>query len=235
MSNQDDFLYSLRENPGEGFTRSLYEQLLNNDELKGRKYRNLFATASIIAASFILVGAISIPGVRAAVLSSLEKIKIAGIQFVETTEYPGDESVTTIPSTTMTLDYAQDKFGFSLPEWTPEEYVLDNTVRVVEMDGSTKSVTISWRNPGKAAIHLEVLPNEYTTIVGPESVRNIELDGRNVALWRGGWNFDEKKWDDAIGAITLSWSDDGITAFHLSGMEDAVSVDDLIKMVESIP
>ncbi len=233
MPNQDDFLYSLRENPGKEFTRSLYEHLLNNDELQRRKNRNILAITSVIAASLLMLGAISIPGVRAAVLSSLEKI--AGVQFVTTTEYPGDDSVTTIPSTTMTLDYAQDEFGFSLPEWTPEGYLLDNTVRVIEIDGLIQSLTITWRNPSKTAIHLEVVPNESRIIVGPEVVQNIELNGRNVALWRGGWNYDEKKWDDAIGSITLSWSDDGITAFHLSGMDDVVSAGDLIKMVESIP
>lgn len=72
-------------------------------------------------------------------------------------------------------------------------------------------------------------------IVGLKSVRNLDAEGRDVALWRGGWSFDDKEWDSGIGATaTLSWLDDISTAFHLIGMENAVSVNDLVRMVVSI-
>jgi hypothetical protein len=231
--SDDDFLYSFRKTPSEEFSQSLYQHLIQNDERQRRKQRNMLFIAATIAVCVLLLGAASIPRVRAAILGSLERI--AGIQFVETTEYPGGDGVTTISYNMMNLDLARDEFNFSLPEWAPEGYVIDDTVQVAEVEGSDRHVIISWINPGKPSIHLEVMLQESTIVVGPESVQNLEIGDRSVAVWQGGWNLDKKKWDDSIGAITLSWSDDGKTAYHLSGMDGVASLDDLLKMVESIP
>jgi hypothetical protein len=232
MSN-DDFLYSFRKVPSEEFSQSLYQHLIQNDERQRRKQRKTLFIASMIAVCVLILGVVSIPGVRAAILGTIEEI--AGIQFMETTEYPGGDGVTTISYNMMNLDFAKDQFVLSLPEWTPEGYVIEDTVQVAVVEGSDRHVIITWNKPGKPSIHLEVVLQESTIVVGPESVQNLEMGGRSVAVWKGGWNLDEKKWDDSIGAITLSWSDDGKTAYHLSGMDGVASLDDLMKMVESIP
>jgi hypothetical protein len=229
----DDFLYSFRKAPSEEFSQSLYQHLIQEDERQRRKQRNKLFITSTIAALILLFGAVSIPGVRAAIFDSL--VEIAGIQFMETTEYPGDDDVTTIPYTLMELDLARDKFNLSLPKWAPEGYVIDKMIQGAKVDGSYRHLIITWNKPGEPSIHLEVMLQESTIVVGPESVQNLEIDGRDVAVWQGGWNFDEKKWDDSIGAITLSWSDDGKTAYHLSGMDGESSFNDLVTMIESIP
>lgn len=54
--------------------------------------------------SSVAMGAINILGVWAAVLSTLERI--AGIQFIETEEYPVDVDVTTVPFALVPLDRA---------------------------------------------------------------------------------------------------------------------------------
>jgi hypothetical protein len=229
--SDDGFLDLLHDPPSEAFAQSLYARL--ERRIQRRRNRILAITASIFAGLTLALGALHIPVVRAGVLSALEKI--GGIQFMQTSEYPGGGSVTTIPLTLMDLNAAREEFGFSLPEWAPEGYFISDTVQVHVWDDERNSLLFTWSRPAKGAIHLEVTPNEYTLVVGPESVETIEVAGREVALWRGGWNYDEQRWDSSIPAVTLSWSDDGRMAYHLTAMEDAVSVDELIKMVESTP
>jgi hypothetical protein len=231
MQSGDEFLNLLRQNPGEGFARSLYAHL--NNQLRQRRRRNTLLSASVIATLSLMLAAMSVPEVRASVLSTLREV--AGIQFEVTSEYPGGGSVTEIPQTAMALDLARSEFDLSLPAWAPQGYAIDETVQIGEWDGGNQKVTVTWNGPGTAAIQLEVSPNEYALVVGPESVGRIEVAGRDVALWRGGWSYDERRWDPTIPTITLSWSDDGITAYHLMGMLDSVSLDELLRMVQSIP
>ncbi len=231
MARDDHFLSLLRQSPSETFATSLYTRL--SCQLQRRKRRNIIIGASGVAALALVLGAMSVPPVRASVLRTLKQV--AGIQFEQTPDYPGRRSVTEIPQTAMALDIALSEFDLSLPAWAPQGYAIDETVQIGEFSGGNKEVAVTWTRPGKAPIRLEVTLNQYTLIVGPESVETLQVAGREIALWRGGWNYDEKRWDTSIPALTLSWSDDGIAAYHLMGMSDSVSVDELIQMVESVP
>jgi hypothetical protein len=232
MTN-DDFLFSLRETPSDEFTRSLYQHLIDGEAHQRRKQRIRLIISSTITAMILLFGAVSIPAVRAAIIDTLETI--AGVQFISTAEYPGDDHPSTIPYTTMSLEQARNEFNFSLPEWVPEGYIVNDTVQVAEIDGVDQHVIVTWNKPGQPSIQLEVLLQESKIIVGPESVDSIEIGQRSVAVWYGGWNYDEEEWDETINAVTLSWSDDGKTAFFLSGVNDESFINNLMKMIESIP
>ena len=233
MSTKDNFIYSLHETPREEFSKSLYQHLMVDDGQQLRKKRHRLWITSTITALTLIFGAVSIPGVRAAILETLEEI--AGVKFLETSEYPGSNDVTTIPYNTMSLDLARNEYNLSLPDWTPEGYDLDDTVQVAETDGSFRHLILTWNKLGEPNINLEVTLQESTIIVGPESIDNIEIGEKSVAVWHGGWNYDKEEWDESINIITLSWSDDGIIAYHLIGSNGETSVANLIKMIESIP
>jgi hypothetical protein len=228
MTNQDSFMYSLREKPDEGFALALYQGLLHHDRVLKRKQHLFIAVATVVATGLLMVGGMQIPQVRAAVLNTLSEV--AGVQFEETDEYPGSRDASTIPYTAMPFLEAQKEFNISVPEWAPKGYLLQNTVYVGTLDNANTVIEITWRNASKADITLTIQSKGYTVLIGQESLQSIEINGKEVASWRGGWDYDQKAWNEGIDVVTLSWSD-GTWDYHLSGEDQ----DDLVHMIESLP
>jgi hypothetical protein len=191
------------------------------------------AKISAMAALVILISTTAIPGAWASILNTIKQV--AGIAFEETEEYPGDGSRSTISSISMPLAEAQEEFKFVIPEIAPEGFSLDRNVKIGYLTEANKPhIKVMWLNPSGHSINLTVGPSGYTMVVGPGSVERIEVEGKEFALWHGGWNYDTSEWENNIEAITLCWSDEE-WEYHLMGIEDDITKEDLIAMVQSIP
>lgn len=165
--------------------------------------------------------------------------QVGGVLFTATGDYPGgDEPVTIAPSEKMRLEEARAILPFTvdLPAWVPESYVLDETVTFVHFDDGVDRIFVQWRAPQKALLELEIvnlLPEKSNWLVGPESIEEVLINGEPAALVRGGWNSDTKQWENR-GQLQLHVAHNG-QSYIYSTMETDISVDELIRMAESLP
>jgi len=86
-------------------------------------------------------------------------------------------------------------------------------------------------------LHITYLPEaaNYSEVVGEGAVEEITLNGEPAALLRGGWNSDTQSYDMGIHAQTIKWFYDEHTVYALKSSDDAMEVEDLIGIAESIP
>ena len=178
------------------------------------------------------------PAVRAQVSEWIQQI--GGVFVLETNEYPGRGPVQTIPFDQYSFEGVANELPFeiSLPSWMPEEFEIIPTVKVSRFNNQTAvTAYIDWK-PSSGPILTLIIQHRLDgenvgLIVGEGSVEEILVNGEPAALVRGGWNADIQQWDFNIKALTLSWQYNGQT-YRLQGIEDNISVDELIKIAESI-
>jgi hypothetical protein len=94
-------------------------------------------------------------------------------------------------------------------------------------------ITLTWKRAG-GTIQLAIVQGAKSWIVGPESVEKLEINGREVAIWQGGWNWDTKQWDPHIAGTTISWEENDLI-YHLNAAGSEVSLEELERMVGSMP
>jgi hypothetical protein len=233
MKSNDEFLYQLRAQPSEEFGESLYDSLSKLDHKRSFFSGWGIAKIAAMAALVILISTTVIPGAWASILNTIKQV--AGIAFEETEEYPGDGSESIISSISMPLEEAQEEFRFEIPESAPEGFSLDRSVIIGYLpEANEPHIEVKWLNQSGHSINLTVGPSGYTMVVGPGSVERIEVGGKEFALWHGGWNYNASEWDNNIDAITLSWSDEE-WEYHLMGIGDDITKEDLMAMVQSMP
>ncbi len=95
-------------------------------------------------------------------------------------------------------------------------------------------VTIVWRNSDYGAIFLtEQLASGVGPIqVGKESVQEVKINGQSAALIGGMWDGASGTWRYP-NMLTLMWRD-GRAAYELCSSASVISIDDLIRMAESL-
>lgn len=227
----DGFLHQFREKPGEEFALRLYQDLIRKETATAKA--RAFPVAVVILLILIAFAStvVFVPEARAKLIDVIEKI--GGISFLMTRDYPGDGKVTTIPSQEMNLTEAHSILPFHLPTWAPEGFRLQPTVDLISFDSPV--IFVSWiKIGGSGNIQMNVEGGSFTLVVGPDSVERVEINGKEAALWYGGWNWDTKQWDPDIPNMTLSWEKDGL-AYHLSTAKGEVSLNELIRMAGSMP
>lgn len=184
------------------------------------------------------------PTVRAAISEVVQNI--GGLIFNQTNEFPdsadGPESIW--PEETMTLADARAKlpFTFSLPAWTPDGYTLQDNVRVALPYDAFRvtHMMIAWEKQTEGESRSFIwLMVEYPrpadhgqTIIGPESVTEVSVNGEPAAIVYGAWNADTHEWG-MTGLMTLSWRL-GDVAYHLSAHDQFVTEEELIRIAESL-
>ncbi len=163
---------------------------------------------------------------------------IGGVTFSETEEYPGGGDVQIAPGMTLSLEEAQATLPYPirLPAWVPEGFTQDDTVTITFFDDQFTPVSIGWSRTTEdrqaSVIGLTIEPLNATNVVGPESIKTVEINGQPAAFVHGGWNADTQTWDTRIGRV-LMWKM-GEQTYLLSGSPD-VSDEDLLRIAESIP
>ena len=236
----DKFLRSYRIAPRLAFAQDMRKRLEIDREKTLRVRTLLLRPVAIGAITLLLVLTLTLvvsPAARAQVQDWVGQV--GGVLFTATGDYPGgDEPVTIAPSEKMSLEDASAilPFTIDLPTWVPEGYVLEETVTFVHFEDGVERIFIQWRAPQKALLELEIEnlpPEESKWLVGQESIEEVLVDGEPAALVRGGWHADTKQWENPE-ILHLYIPHKGQT-YIFSSMEKDISVDELIRMAESLP
>ena len=236
----DKFLRSYRIAPRLAFAQDMRKRLEIDREKTLRVRTLLLRPVALGAITLLLVLTLTLvvsPAARAQVQDWVGQV--GGVLFTATGDYPGgDEPVTIAPSEKMSLEDASAilPFTIDLPTWVPEGYVLEETVTFVHFEDGVERIFIQWRAPQKALLELEIEnlpPEESKWLVGQESIEEVLVDGEPAALVRGGWHADTKQWENPE-ILHLYIPHKGQT-YIFSSMEKDISVDELIRMAESLP
>jgi hypothetical protein len=236
----DKFLRNYRIAPRLAFAQDMRKRLEIDEEKTLRVRTLLLRPVALGAITLLLVLTITLvvsPTARAQVQDWVGQV--GGVLFTATGDYPGgDEPVTIAPSEKMSLEDARAilPFTIDLPAWVPEGYVLEETVTFVHFEDGVERIFIQWRAPQKALLELEIEnlpPEESKWFVGLESIEEVLVDGEPAAMVRGGWHADTKQWENPE-ILHLYIPHKGQT-YIFSSMEKDISVDELIRMAESLP
>lgn len=236
----DKFLKSYRIAPRPAFAQYLRKRLEIDEEKTLRVTPLLLRPVALAAIIFLLVLTLTLvvsPAARAQVQDWVGQV--GGVLFTATGDYPGgDEPVTIAPNEKMSLEDARAilPFTIDLPAWVPEGYMLEETVTFVHFEDGVERIFFQWRTSKKAHLELEIEdrpPEESNWLVGLESIEEVLVNGEPAALVRGGWHADTKQWDNPE-ILHLYVPHKGQT-YIFNSMEKDISVEELIRMAESLP
>jgi hypothetical protein len=201
-------------------------------KLKTKPLRKVWS-AAVFGLAVIVLLFFTVPSARAFLEDVFETI--GGMTFTLTDDYPVGWPVRTIPSENLPLEQVQNDFPFFYPEWVPGGYELDSDVRTTWWPDDSEdrpSIELTWINQeGRGNIML-LVSQSLGEIVGQITIQMLEINGQEVAYWKGGWYYNTKTWNETLPHQTLSWSIDDL-GYRLSA-SDSIPLDDLIQMVESM-
>lgn len=186
-----------------------------------------------IAVVLVAIGLVlNVPAVRA-MLDPLEEV-IGRIHLIVTDLNPyRDEPVTTVEGEAMSLEEAREKvsFDFALPQG-----FTANEVTVYTFGGTPDFVEVDLCNV--SSLCLELLASAYSetgsTLVGPESVETIQVNGQEAVVFSGGWDADSGTWIEDVGQTTIIWEAGGVQ-YELMAVTEVASLEELIAIAESVP
>ncbi len=242
----DDFLNKFRKPPRQEFANRLYAKISKrSDTMFARNtpvLKRFCLALVVLCIAFVLALAVS-PTARAAILGVIQNIGGRAFEEVEQNPYL-DESADILPEQIMSLTDAQAvlPFTLSVPGWTPPGFTPqeDNVTVVLPFNNHPLyHVRMQWVNEAEYEfIYLHITYStvedyQPKTLVGPESVDEVIVNGQPAALVRGAWNVETQEYD-AMNMLDLQWEQDSVY-YSLSGVEEAVAVQDLIHMAESMP
>jgi len=72
------------------------------------------------------------------------------------------------------------------------------------------------------------------TLVGIQEGEPVNLNSQTGVLVRGAWDETSRTWNEESGVVTLIWATDGVQ-YRLLSYSEVVSVEELIKIAESVP
>ncbi len=235
----EEFLAEFREIPRREFSDALYVKLnQRTTETPGIKTLKIAVVVTLALVLPIATALTLSPVARAGAQRIIQTI--GNLKFDASDEYPrGNEPVNIIASEQMSLEQAREHlpFGLKIPTWTPEGYQRETTVSVTHLPDENLMVMVSWRgHDNRLFLYTyaspETLMREPGMAVGPDSVQEVQVNGKPAALVNGAWNANTRTWGrDAL--ISLLWTDDE-QGYMLMGMEQYVTATDLVQMAESL-
>lgn len=236
----DQFLRDYYKVPDQKALQLMEEKLrLTQNHTHSQRWQLPLKPVMVVGVFIILIGVLlSVsPGVRAQVSEWIQQI--GGVFVLETNEYPGSGPVETIPFEQYSFEEIVNELPFeiSLPGWIPEEFEIIPTVKVARFNQTAVTAYIDWKSLSGPILSLMIQHRldgkNGGLIVGEGSVEEYLVNGEPAALVRGGWNADIQEWDFNLKVLTLSWKHDDQT-YVLQGIEDNISVEELLKIAESI-
>jgi hypothetical protein len=241
----DNFLHKYRKPPRQAFAESLYQTISTKDRSDSMFARSapplkrIALGLTMLVLIFSLTLAVS-PAARAKFLDVIRDV--GGMDFVETVDYPGGSGPERLfPEKTMSLDEARQIFpvAVELPDFEPQGFQLKSDEMIVmaaegydfnylsfrlEKEGAWVSVMVQYWHDGSL---------NRGMIVAPGSVEEVFVGGQPAALIRGGWDYDRQEWG-AEHSLHLRFEKNGLI-YNLTALEESFSLEDLIRLAESIP
>lgn len=247
----DEFLHEFRESPRPGFTIDLYARLQTQGEsalTRGYRPRQVASIAAGLVLLF-LGSSLIIPSVRGQAQALLRQI--GERVYEETEQYPFSRDGILLESRQMTLEEANQILPdpIRLPQWIVPGFQQEASVTVLslpEVDPKHSPVSVMWYHTDESGqlmasvwLHVQYIEGMAETArtpfqAGPAgSVQAVEVNQQPAALIRGAWNADTEVYD-STSLLMLHWQRGGYD-YVLSGYGPAVTVEDLMRMAESIP
>jgi hypothetical protein len=237
----DQFLRDYYKFPNQRSIQKVVNRLhLNREKHKTNRMILTLKPMAIVILVLVLISTLLLvsPVVRAQVNEWIQQI--GGVFILETNEYPGMGSpVQTLPYEQYSLNEVENElpFALGLPQWIPDDFEMVPLVKVTRFDEIAISAYIDWKTPSDSIFSLIIqhrLDGENGgLVVGEGSVQEYLVNSEPAALIMGGWNANTQMWDNNLDVITLSWYHDG-QLYTLQGINQDVSLDDLLKIAESI-
>jgi hypothetical protein len=133
---------------------------------------------------------------------------------------------------TMTEPEAREvlPFAYELPAWVPEGFAAVEEVEVVQPAGGEgySSLGVVWETAEEDYIHLQIASGDATrpSVAGAGQMSEVTVAGQPARVVTSPRGEGER--------TSLSWKRDNLT-FTLSTEASTVTIDDLVRMAESIP
>jgi hypothetical protein len=238
----EDFMRQFQKMPDSILLEKIHVRL----EGKERTHRiKQYFTHSVMTLIFVFgVVLIFSSAVRVKALQTVEHVQVLICKKLQM--YCSGDGVLTpeqgldVPLEYLSLNDAQVRFmsPIVLPTYTPEGFERLANVEFFDLPGQP-TLVITWNRqnhygPIKLLIsHHSFEIKEYAQTLGKGAIEETVLDGKPAIIVRGVWNIGVQNRDFMMTAIM--WRYDENTVYSLLSLEQAVPLDELIRMAESIP
>jgi len=238
----EDFIRQFQKMPDPVLLKKIHVRL----ERKERQHRIMnYSTRSLISLIFVF-GLVLIfsSTIRARALQTIEQVQALLCKKLKA-PCTGNGVLTPEQGLNVPLEYlflsdAQSRFTspIVLPKYMPQGFERLTDVGFFDSP-SQPTLVITWNHPKRfSLIKLLISQNsfeikEYAETLGKGVIEESAFDGKPALIIHGVWNIGEHDRDFVMTA--LMWRYDGNTVYALMSLEQAIPLDELIRMAESIP
>jgi hypothetical protein len=238
----EDFMRQFQKMPDAMFLEKVHVRLVG----KERKHRiKQYLTYSVTTLIFVFgVLLIFSPAVRVKALQTVEHVQVLICKKLQM--YCSGDGVLTpeqglhVPLAYLSLHDAQDRFipPNALPTYVPQGFERLADVEFFDLPGQP-TLVVTWDRPKHYSLikllisHHSFEIHEYAQTLGKGAIEETTLDGKPAIIVHGVWNIGVQNRDFMMTAIM--WRYDENTVYSLLSLEQAVPLDELLKMAESIP
>jgi hypothetical protein len=238
----EDFMRQFQKMPDSILLEKIHVRLVG----KERKHRiKQYFTHSVMTLIFVFgVLLVFSSAVRVEALQTVEHIQVLMCKKLQM-YCTGDGVLTADPDQYLPLEYlslndAQVRFisPIVLPTYTPQGFERLANVEFFDLPGQP-TLVVTWNRPNHYSLikllisHHSFEIKEYAQTLGKGAIEETVLDGKPAIIVRGVWNIGLRENDLMMTA--LMWRYDENTVYSLLSLEQAVPLDELLKMAESIP
>jgi hypothetical protein len=238
----EDFMRQFQKMPDSILLEKIHVRLVG----KERKHRiKQYLTYSVTTLIFMFgVVLIFSSAVRVKALQTVEHVQVLICKKLQM--YCSGDGVLTpeqglyVPLEYLSLNDAQVRFisPIVLPTYTPQGFERLANVEFFDLPGQP-TLVVTWNRQNHYSLIKRLISHhsfeikEYARTLGKEAIEETVLDGKPAIIVRGAWNIGVQENDFMMTA--LMWRYDENTVYSLLSLEQAVPLDELLKMAESIP
>jgi len=202
-----------------------------------------YSFLSVLALTFVFSMLMTFPStVRADVLQTIKQSPV--VEFLCNLKFSatcgGDGILTINPSEILSLEDAQARFAspIVLPTYVPQGFNRRADVELFDLTDQP-TLVITWDGKNRARSikllisHHSMELEKYARTLGKGAFKETMLNGKLAVIVRGTWNIGIRENDLVMTAVM--WKYDENTVYSLLSLEQAIWLDELIKVAESIP
>jgi hypothetical protein len=238
----EDFMRRFQKMPDSILLEKIHVRLTGKERKhRIKQYLTHAATTLIFVFSMLLIFS---SAVRVAALQTVEHVQVLLCKKLQT--YCVGNGVLTpeqgldVPLEHLSLNDAQNRLisPFVMPAYTPQGFERLEDVELFDLPGQP-TLVVTWDHPNRYSLikllisHHSFEIKEYAQTLGMGAIEETVLDGKPAIIVRGVWNIGER--DSGFMMTALMWRHDGNTVYALMSLEQAVQLDELIKMAASVP